>query len=41
MKRKDEIQKMIEGLGKQPKDISQYDLGWRVGYKFALNEVLK
>lgn len=41
MKRKDEIKKMLGDLGKQHKNIRQYDLGWRVGYRFAIEQILK
>jgi len=41
MKRKEEIRKMVDELGKQPKNISQYDLGWRVGCRFAIEQILK
>lgn len=41
MKRKDEIKKMLNELEEQPKNISQYDLGWRVGYRFAIEQILK
>ena len=43
MKRKAEIKKVLTTL--EPLDTSKpnhlYDLGWRAGYKFGLNWVLK